>query len=72
MTLGDYMAFSAYIGYLYNPLSQLAYACNGSQVTHSWVAGEPLLAERQLTRIDLPALTARVNAWRDRIAEESA
>ncbi len=57
---------------LYHPLSQLAYACNGSQVTHSWVAGEPLLADRQLTRIDLPALTGRVNAWRDRIAEESA
>ena len=56
---------------LYHPLSQLAYACNGSQVTHSWVAGEPLLADRQLTRIDLPALTARVNTWRDRIAEES-
>ena len=27
---------------LYNPLSQLVYACNGSQVSHSWVAGELL------------------------------
>ena len=25
---------------LYHPLSQLVYACNGSQVSHSWIAGE--------------------------------
>jgi 5-methylthioadenosine/S-adenosylhomocysteine deaminase len=53
---------------LYNPLSQLVYACNGSQVTHSWVAGSPLMQQRQLTRIDLPALSARTAAWRDKIS----
>jgi 5-methylthioadenosine/S-adenosylhomocysteine deaminase len=53
---------------LYNPLSQLVYACNGSQVTHSWVAGTPLMADRQLLGIDLPALAEQTRAWRDRIS----
>ncbi len=52
---------------LYNPLSQLVYSCNGSQVTHSWIAGQPVMEERRLTRIDLPALAARTRSWRDRI-----
>jgi 5-methylthioadenosine/S-adenosylhomocysteine deaminase len=53
---------------LYNPLSQLVYACNGSQVSHSWVAGEQLMADRQLTRIDLPSLSQRIAAWQHKIA----
>jgi 5-methylthioadenosine/S-adenosylhomocysteine deaminase len=52
---------------LYNPLSQLVYACNGSQVSHSWIAGQAVLEERQLTRIDLSALTARIRAWQEKI-----
>ncbi len=51
----------------YHPLSLLAYACNGSQVSHCWIAGELLLEERRLTRIDLPALSARAAHWRHRI-----
>jgi 5-methylthioadenosine/S-adenosylhomocysteine deaminase len=53
---------------LYNPLSQLVYASNGSQVSHSWIAGEMVMAQRQLTHIDLPALAARTLAWQQRIA----
>jgi 5-methylthioadenosine/S-adenosylhomocysteine deaminase len=53
---------------LYNPLSQLVYACNGSQVSHSWIAGEMVMEQRQLTHIDLPALAARTRAWQQRIA----
>lgn len=52
---------------LYNPLSQLVYACNGSQVRHSWVAGSQLLRDRHLTRIDLPELLARANDWRIKV-----
>ncbi len=52
---------------LYHPLSQLVYACNGSQVTHSWIGGVPVMEQRQLTQIDLGALAARTGAWRDRI-----
>jgi len=52
---------------LYHPLSQLVYACNGSQVSHSWIAGELVREQRKLTRIDLPALMLRASAWQQRI-----
>lgn len=52
---------------VYHPLSQLVYACNGSQVTHSWIAGVAVMEERRLTRTDPAALRARVREWRDRI-----
>ena len=52
---------------LYHPLSQLVYACNGSQVSHSWIAGELVMAQRELTRIDSHALKLRVEAWQQRI-----
>lgn len=53
---------------VYNPISQLVYACNGSQVSHSWIGGRPVMQNRELTYIDLPALSTRTRAWRDRIA----
>ncbi len=52
---------------LYHPLSQLVYTCNGSQVSHSWIAGELVMAQRELTRIDLRALMLRTSAWQQRI-----
>ena len=52
---------------LYNPLSQLVYSCNGSQVTHSWIGGVAVMIQRQLTHIELPALAARTRAWQQRI-----
>ncbi len=52
---------------LYNPLSQLAYACNGSQVSHSWVDGRLLMAERELLTMNESAVLGRAAAWRQRI-----
>jgi len=57
---------------LYHPLSQLVYACNGSQVTHSWVGGEPVMAQRKLTRIDLETLATRVSSWQQRISHTAS
>ena len=53
---------------VYNPLSQLVYSCNGSQVRHSWIAGEPVMRDRELLRVDLPALGRRVADWQQRIS----
>jgi 5-methylthioadenosine/S-adenosylhomocysteine deaminase len=53
---------------VYNPLSQLVYACNGSQVNHSWIAGQPVMFERELKDINLPALAARISEWQKRIS----
>ena len=55
---------------LYNPLSQLVYSCNGSQVTHSWIGGVAVMTQRQLNHIDLPALAARTRAWQQRINDQ--
>jgi 5-methylthioadenosine/S-adenosylhomocysteine deaminase len=52
---------------VYNPLSQLVYACNGSQVTHSWIGGVQIMHQRQLTHIDLTALDSRTRVWQQRI-----
>lgn len=57
---------------LYHPLSQLVYACNGSQVSHSWIAGEQVMADRALSRIDLDALTPRINQWQQRITDTAS
>lgn len=53
---------------LYNPLSQLVYACNGSQVSHSWIAGKLVLANRELQHIDLEALGKRTAQWQEKIS----
>ncbi len=52
---------------LYNPVSQLVYACSGGQVTHSWIDGRAVLEGGELTRIDRENLAGRVHAWRTRI-----
>ncbi len=48
---------------LYNPVSQLVYATDAEQVTHSWVAGKALLAERRLLSLDLDDVLTRANRW---------
>ena len=53
---------------LYHPLSQLVYASDRRQVSDVWVAGEHLLKERVLTRLDEAELRARARAWQTRIA----
>jgi 5-methylthioadenosine/S-adenosylhomocysteine deaminase len=52
---------------LYNPLSQLVYAASGSEVTHSWVAGQPLLVGRRLTTLDLDDILQRAATWGEKI-----
>jgi 5-methylthioadenosine/S-adenosylhomocysteine deaminase len=52
---------------LYNPLSQLVYACNGSEVSHSWVAGEALLRGGRLTTLDLTETLQQARRWGERI-----
>jgi len=57
---------------LYNPLSQLVYACNGSQVQNSWIAGKQVLANRELTTLNLDNLNSRVTGWQQRIQASKA
>jgi 5-methylthioadenosine/S-adenosylhomocysteine deaminase len=53
---------------LYNPVSQVVYACTGSEVTHSWVAGQALLRGRQLLTLDLDDTLRRAKRWGEKIS----
>ncbi len=53
---------------VYDPVSQLIYACGRDCVRHLWVGGKQLLDDRRLTRIDTQALAERARAWGERIA----
>ena len=52
---------------VYDPVSQLVYACHGSAVEHVWVGGKQLVHNRQLLRMDAEAIRARAKQWRARI-----
>ncbi len=53
---------------MYDPISQIVYACNRNQVTHTWVAGRALMRERKLTTLDTEVLAQQVDAYRAKIA----
>ncbi len=53
---------------LYDPVSQLVYACGRDQVTDVWVAGQHLLKERQLTTLDIHEILHRAQDWQARIS----
>jgi 5-methylthioadenosine/S-adenosylhomocysteine deaminase len=53
---------------LYNPESQLVYTNVGHQVSHSWVAGKPLLAESELLTLNPQSLIQSAGDWRNKIS----
>ena len=52
---------------IYNPISQLVYTATGRDVSHVWINGVPLMAERQLTRADTDAITSATARWQGQI-----
>lgn len=52
---------------IYHPLSQLVYASGRHQVSDVWVAGEQVLRDRVLTRLDAAEILARAHQWQRRI-----
>ena len=53
---------------VYDPVSQLIYACGRSQVSHLWVGGRPLLEEGRLLTLELEEILSEAQAWGVRIA----
>jgi 5-methylthioadenosine/S-adenosylhomocysteine deaminase len=43
------------------------YAAGREHVTHVWVAGRPVLADRRLLTIDVDELTVIAERWRPRV-----
>jgi 5-methylthioadenosine/S-adenosylhomocysteine deaminase len=52
---------------VYNPISQLVYASNGSEVSHSWINGNQVLENRKLVGIDTQNLATLIGDWQQRI-----
>ena len=52
---------------LYQPISQLVYTPCGHHVSHSWVHGQQVLADRKPTQMDLREIVAKAESWRQRI-----
>lgn len=56
---------------LYNPVSQLVYSSQSSQVSHLWCGGHLLLEQGELTTIDMTLLRSKCQAWQNKIAMQS-
>ncbi len=55
----------------FNPVSQLVYATQASQVSHVWCAGQLLLEEGEFTSLDVHAIRTDTEHWRNKIAAAS-
>ncbi len=54
---------------LFDPISQIIYATNREQIVHVWIAGEHVLDNRRLTKIDEAALVETASRWRTRVSQ---
>jgi 5-methylthioadenosine/S-adenosylhomocysteine deaminase len=56
---------------VYHAESQLVYTCTDACVRHVWVAGQRLVEDGRLLRVDEEDLLRRVRRWRDRVLTET-
>lgn len=56
---------------LYNPISQIVYAANRHLVSDVWIAGEHLLKDRVLTRMDEEQILGATREWQQRLMKNS-
>jgi 5-methylthioadenosine/S-adenosylhomocysteine deaminase len=51
----------------YDPVSHLVHVTGRDQVSDVWIAGERLVADGALTRLDSKELASRAHFWQDRL-----
>jgi len=56
---------------LYNPVSQIVYACSRAQVRHVWVGGRQLLRDRVPLTLDPSVIMQQARDWGQRIRSHS-
>lgn len=54
---------------LYNPASQLVYTQSGSRVSHVWVNGTALMADRQLLTVNEMEVLTKAKLWRRKLVD---
>ncbi len=52
---------------IYHPISQVVYAAQSNQITDVWIAGKPVLKDRQLSTLDLHQTLAEAKEWGTKI-----
>lgn len=52
---------------VYDPIAQVVYAAGREQVTHTWVAGRCLMAERQLLTLNTGRILRDTQTWQENI-----
>jgi 5-methylthioadenosine/S-adenosylhomocysteine deaminase len=57
---------------VHNPVSQIVYAANASQISDVWVAGKHLLNQKHLTSLDEQDLLKAVQNWHKNFRETQA
>ena len=55
---------------VHDPLSHLVYACARSMVTNVWVAGRPVVKDRELLTLDAQELIANARQWHERMSRD--
>lgn len=55
----------------YNPISQIVYATQASQVSHVWCSGRLLLNEGEFTGLDLKAIKSDSTKWQGKLSAAS-
>ncbi len=54
---------------LFNPIAQIVYASTRDQITHSWVAGKCLLADRKLQTLNEARVLRDAHSWGEKIMQ---
>ncbi|TDJ22106.1 MAG: TRZ/ATZ family hydrolase [Gammaproteobacteria bacterium] len=57
---------------LHQPESQLIYTAAGTQVSHVWVAGNPVVTDGDPVTLDAAAVRANAKRWRERLQRPEA
>lgn len=52
---------------VYNPISQIVYACSRSQIRHVWIAGRQILRDRIPQTLDIATILQQAQIWQERI-----
>ena len=53
---------------LYNPHLQIVTASTGTQVSHSWVAGQPMMLDKKLVSLNEKTVVQSANHWQGKLA----
>lgn len=55
---------------VYDPVSQLIYACTSDAIEHLWVGGKQLVKQRELLRMDKAELLSKARHWQAKISAD--